>query len=98
MSMASLPMSTAVRTCRSRLAAAAESLEPRTLLAASLVKDINVIEAGSSIDVGLNVGGTLYFAYTQPETGTELWKSDGTPLGTHPVKDITPGPDSSNIS
>ena len=44
-----------------------------------------------------NVNGTLYFTYTEPSTGTELWRTDGTPSGgTVLVKDIAPGPASSS--
>jgi ELWxxDGT repeat protein len=43
-----------------------------------------------------NVNGTLYFTYTDPATGTELWRMDGTPWGgTVLVKDIAPGTASS---
>lgn len=38
----------------------------------------------------------LYFANTEPGTGTELWVSDGTAAGTHLLKDIEPGPGSSS--
>ena len=41
-----------------------------------------------------DVHGTLFFAGFQEATGTELWKSDGTPEGTVLVEDIRPGPDS----
>ena len=37
---------------------------------------------------------TLFFA-DHPDTGVELWVTDGTPAGTHMVKDIYPGPDDS---
>jgi ELWxxDGT repeat protein len=37
---------------------------------------------------------TLFFA-DHPDTGVELWVTDGTPGGTHIVKDINPGPDDS---
>lgn len=37
------------------------------------------------------LGGSIYFAATNSATGTELWKSDGTPAGTSLVKNITPG-------
>jgi ELWxxDGT repeat protein len=36
-------------------------------------------------------GGKLYFTFGTPATGRELWKSDGTAMGTSIVKDITPG-------
>ncbi len=39
-----------------------------------------------------NWNGTLYFTAVTPETGRELWKSDGTNAGTVMVKDTTPGP------
>jgi ELWxxDGT repeat protein len=39
------------------------------------------------------VGTTLYFAATDA-SGTELWRSDGTALGTFRVRDITPGANS----
>ncbi len=39
----------------------------------------------------LNVGGTLYFTAADPTSGEELWKSDGTEVGTVQVSDIVPG-------
>jgi ELWxxDGT repeat protein len=42
------------------------------------------------------VGGTLFFRAWDPEHGTELWKTDGTPQGTALVRDTVPGPDSSD--
>lgn len=44
----------------------------------------------------LAVGDTLYFAGTTGADGTELWKSDGTSQGTVMVKDLAPGPASSD--
>lgn len=38
-----------------------------------------------------DVGGTLFFAGSLPETGVELMRSNGTPAGTGLVKDIWPG-------
>jgi ELWxxDGT repeat protein len=38
-----------------------------------------------------NVNGTLFFAANDLDSGTELWKSDGTAAGTVRVKDIWPG-------
>src|SRR4029079_2988884 len=38
-----------------------------------------------------NIGGKLFFAADDGLSGTELWKSDGTVLGTMRVKDINPG-------
>ena len=40
-----------------------------------------------------NVNGTLYFAATDGTGGRELWKSDGTTVGTVLVKDLRPGVD-----
>jgi ELWxxDGT repeat protein len=37
------------------------------------------------------VEGIAYFVANHPDTGTELWRTDGTPEGTFLVKDITPG-------
>jgi ELWxxDGT repeat protein len=47
--------------------------------------------AFSSIDNLTAVGSTLYFTYNDGVHGDELWKSDGTPLGTQMVADIQPG-------
>src|SRR5262249_28653286 len=64
-----------------------------------LVKDSNI---GPASSIGIvsganlaNVGGTLFFAAARPESGTELWKSDGTAEGTVLVKDVNPGSASS---
>jgi ELWxxDGT repeat protein len=40
-------------------------------------------------------GGLFYVSAADEFGGRELWKSDGTPAGTHRVKDIWPGTDSS---
>ncbi len=37
------------------------------------------------------VGDVVYFAATQPGTGTEMWMSDGTPTGTKIAFDLNPG-------
>ena len=34
------------------------------------------------------IGGKYYFTATSPETGVELWTTDGSPSGTHVLKDI----------
>ncbi len=63
-----------------------------------LVKDIypgpqvpGSIEGSSFPQALINVNGTLFFTAVHPDTGRELWKSDGTPEGTVLVKDINPG-------
>jgi trimeric autotransporter adhesin len=66
----------------------------------SLVKDIN---SGASA-VGSNpnnltvLGGFVYYSASDGVTGNELWRSDGTLLGTTQVKDINPGDNSSSPS
>jgi len=42
----------------------------------------------------IEVGGLLFFAAAEPDTGSELWRSDGTTEGTRLVADVLPGPDS----
>jgi ELWxxDGT repeat protein len=74
-----------------------ESLEPRVLLNATLVKDINPLSY-SSPSFMAEVNGTLYFQATDGTNGYELWKSDGTSAGTVLVKDIWSGGGSSGPS
>ncbi|WP_036842327.1 ELWxxDGT repeat protein, partial [Planktothrix agardhii] len=77
-----------------------------TAIGTVLVKDINpgatgsfgsfanqLVPYGSSLT---NVDGTLYFQAIDPTKGNELWKSDGTAVGTVLVKDLNPGASSSN--
>ena len=40
--------------------------------------------------------GTVYFSCWDSTYGTEPWKTDGTPAGTVRLKDLVPGPSSSN--
>ncbi|MCA9094500.1 MAG: hypothetical protein KDA68_13505, partial [Planctomycetaceae bacterium] len=69
-----------------------ERCEERTLLSATLVKDINPGKNYSSIGSdSLVIGNTLYFQANDGTTSYELWKSDGTTAGTVQVKDINPG-------
>ncbi len=55
-----------------------------------LVKDINTAGNGNPQKI-TNVNGTLFFVGNTAANGNELWKSDGTELGTTMVKDINPG-------
>ena len=73
-----------------------EPLEARTLLTASMVKDINPTPWTYPGMWGVVPAGN--FAYvTQEDTdhGWELWRTDGTEAGTTLVKDIRPGRDGS---
>ena len=83
-----------------------QALEPRRLLAAELVADLDA--RGASSNPGgaggastpppiVDVGGVTYFAATHQNTGTELWRTDGTEAGTFMVKDINPGVGSTDL-
>jgi ELWxxDGT repeat protein len=68
-----------------------------------LVKDINPELDGapplSSVPTLLvNLDGTLLFYANDGVTGSELWRSDGTPEGTMLVEDINPGANGSRSS
>jgi len=66
---------------------------PHARAQAHLVKDIRMQTSpvGSSPGGLGTVGNTTYFFATLPDTGTELWKTDGTAAGTLLVSDICPG-------
>ena len=61
-----------------------------------LVKDIVPGEEGSGPSELVSVGSSVYFTARDPGSGLELWKSDGTDVGTRMVRDIWPGPGSSS--
>lgn len=67
-----------------------ECLEPRVLLSATLVKDINVGAASSVPRNAVDVNGTLFFGADDGVHGEALWKSDGTESGTVLVKTVAP--------
>src|SRR5687768_1753425 len=71
-----------------------ERLEPRQLLSASLVKDINT---GPPLSNGFNgavgAGNIVFLSQEDGVAGIELYKTDGTTDGTVLVKDIRPGRD-----
>jgi ELWxxDGT repeat protein len=62
------------------------------------VKDINLGADSSTLQDLVNFDGVLYFGASDPMHGDELWKSDGTVLGTILVEDINPGVNSSRPS
>jgi ELWxxDGT repeat protein len=59
---------------------------------ARLVKDIRTTPGPVSGNPSefVTIGSTTYFAQAVPDFGTELWKTDGTTVGTVLVKDICP--------
>jgi ELWxxDGT repeat protein len=60
-----------------------------------LARDINATGAGAGTTSAVVIGTTMYFAASTPDTGLELWKSDGTAAGTTLVRDINAGTGSS---
>jgi RHS repeat-associated protein len=78
-----------------------DALERRQLLAdPQQVKDINALAAGAFPAYPISgsyatIDSTTYFVATDPQHGTELWRSDGTPGGTA-VIDIAAGNASSS--
>src|SRR2546423_14459148 len=78
------------RRCRcaplTRCGAIAERLDPRVLLAATLVKDLTTYEYGSSPYSFVELGNqTIFETYIQ--NSAQLWKTDGTEAGTTLIKD-----------
>ena len=67
---------------------------------AYLLKNINVssdeVDAAAQAGTIARAGGLIFFTGRLGESGSELWKSDGTSAGTVQVKDIQPGSASSN--
>jgi trimeric autotransporter adhesin len=60
----------------------------------TLLKDINTV--GNSVPNSYcNVNNIVYFAHDDNVHGTELWRTDGTAVGTYLVKDINLGFDGS---
>ena len=62
-----------------------------------MVKDIRSGSSSSSPSYLTAVGNTLYFRSDDGTNGEELWKSDGTSLGTVLVKDLYSGSDGSGL-
>jgi ELWxxDGT repeat protein len=57
-----------------------------------LVKDLNPGPGNGDPYYMTDVGGTAFFQAFRPDTGIELWASDGTEAGTRLVRDLNPGP------
>jgi len=74
---------------------APEALEPRKLLSATLLKDINISGVGSDPGGFTEYEGALYFAATGPQ-GRELYRSDAPGLVPALFKDLAPGSADSN--
>ena len=72
---------------------AVQSLESRLALTGTpqMVLDINSNTVGSNPDDFVTIGSTVFFTATDVDSGTELWRSDGTKAGTVRVADINPG-------
>lgn len=82
---------TAARQPRRRIQAL-ENLEPRTLLGAHILGDLQPGPFPSELNLPpVTIGDIGYFVASGPY-GTELWRTDGTLRGTYIVKDIMPGP------
>lgn len=59
--------------------------------APSLLRDILPGPLGSEPELGVVLGGVVYFSADDGESGRELWRTDGTPQGTRRLSDVTPG-------
>ena len=69
----------------------------------NLVKDINAVPTadyagGSTFDESVTVSSGTLYRMDDGTHGFELWITDGSPAGTRLVRDIRPGPVSSNIA
>src|SRR5262249_48997908 len=76
-----------------------EALEDRTLLSASLVKDINPTAGFSASPSGFaTLGDSAFFFADDGVHGVELWRGNGPPGPTQLVKALTPGSGSSSLA
>lgn len=73
-----------------------------TLIGTSIIRQLDDtrMPGGSPLNESIrvlgSVAGKLIFGSYTDATGYEVWKSDGTPAGTTLLKDIYPGPESSD--
>ena len=77
------------RTRRTPLGRAVEALERRTLMAASLIRDVNTVTTDPTMVA--NVGSTVYFTHVDASGGTGLEKSDGSVDGTQLLLSVSAG-------
>ena len=64
----------------------------------TVLKDINSQDGNGLALRGITFNNKLYFDRSTPETGNELWVSDGTSDGTRLFKELTNGVEGSNPS
>jgi RHS repeat-associated protein len=69
-----------------------------TLGYTGLAADIQSGSGSSSPSAGVTIGNTYFFSANDGSHGSELWKSDGTAIGTLLVKDIQSGSSGSSPS
>ncbi len=66
-----------------------------------ILKDIDTLGSSNPkqfTSLGNIIGDNLVFVASTPETGEELWKTDGTQAGTQMIKDIKPGEQAATIN
>jgi ELWxxDGT repeat protein len=71
-------------------------MEPRMMLAASMVQDLNTSPANTALSMLGHVGNVAIFEEADQDHGSELYRSDGTKDGTFLLRDIAPGTRSSD--
>src|SRR4051794_36335587 len=82
----------------SNRASSAERLESRTLLSASLIKDINTLQgAVNGTTAMIWAGNVAYLVQDDAVHGPELWKTDGTTAGTAMADELSPGSAASSL-
>lgn len=64
------------------------TLDPETLETTLVASS----QASSTLEGAVDIGGKLYFQRTTQAEGREAWVTDGTPDGTEPLGDLSPGP------